>query len=151
MASNTGAVLAVAERSCAICLRPFTDGNGDVCADCWDRIPEVGDRRLVHITPAVWSPAPQHRWTLTAEEWAAYPIDRWAWRSQYGALEFMSKRMVNGTEVYTPLSRPLERYSGSPLFLPVSSLFETDWMFTTAPVSSGYEISHASAEAYARL
>ena len=30
---------AVPSSQCAICLRPFTDGHGDVCADCWSFIP----------------------------------------------------------------------------------------------------------------
>lgn len=78
------------------------------------------------------------------------PIVRWdSWRSQYGPLELMNLRRVNGIEVFTPFSRPLERYIGS-LFFPVSSLRETDWMFIAAPVS-GYEIADASTEAYARL
>jgi hypothetical protein len=83
------------------------------------RYPSVlTDRRIVEAqfrTPL--SPAPNR--LKTAEEWAAYPIERIErWCSQFGALEFMIEfmgvRMVNSPigliEAYTPLPRPFDRH-----------------------------------------
>jgi hypothetical protein len=79
------------KRRCAICLRPFTDGQGDVCADCWAVI------CVVHLPGWIeWSLHPElHRWTncenvpechepmlcpLHTEAWTrAYQSTRTAW------------------------------------------------------------------------